>query len=64
MIEDPDIWCAAKLLVDQHGDGAPLRAAQRVDELLDGGDVTAHAVWRRTLLRSESSCPIGGRTRA
>jgi hypothetical protein len=42
MIEDPDIWRAAKLLIDQHD--APLRAAQRADQLLEGGDVTGHAV--------------------
>jgi hypothetical protein len=38
-----------ELLVDQHGNDAPLRAAQRADELLEGGDVTGHAVWRRYL---------------
>jgi len=40
-----DIWRAAKLLVDQHGADAPIRAAQRADELLAAGDVVARAVW-------------------
>jgi hypothetical protein len=36
---DPDIFRAAKLLIDQHGEDAALRAAQRADELLEEGDV-------------------------
>jgi hypothetical protein len=39
MIPDLDIYRAAKLLVDQHGEDAPIRAAERADELLQGGDV-------------------------
>ena len=34
--------------VDKDGD-APMRAAQRADELLDDGDVEGSAVWRRIL---------------
>jgi hypothetical protein len=49
MIDDPDIFCAAKLLIDQHGIDAPIRAAQRADELLDEGDVDGAMVWRRIL---------------
>ncbi len=44
-----DIWRAAKLLVDQHGADAPIRAAQRADELLAAGDIEGRAVWRRIL---------------
>jgi hypothetical protein len=53
MMDDLDIWRAAKPLVDQHGDDAPLRAVLRADELLEGGDVTGHAVWRRILAAVE-----------
>ena len=49
MIDDPDIFRAAKLLIDQHGADAPLRAAERADELLDDGDVEGSGVWRRIL---------------
>jgi hypothetical protein len=34
VIDDPDIWRAAKLLIDQHGEDTARRAAQRADELL------------------------------
>ena len=34
MISVLDIWRAAKLLVDQHGADAPIKAAQRADEML------------------------------
>jgi len=47
VIEDPDIFRAAKLLIDKHGGDAPLRAAQRADENLDDGDVEGSGVWRR-----------------
>ncbi len=49
MIDDPDIYRAAKLMIDQHGEDAAIRAAQRADELLDDGDVEGSAVWRRIL---------------
>jgi hypothetical protein len=49
MIDDPDILRAAKLLIDQHGGDAPIRAAQRADELLDVGDMDGAMVWRRIL---------------
>jgi hypothetical protein len=49
MIEDPDIWRAAQLLVDQHGDDAALQAAHRADELLEEDDVDGSAVWHRVL---------------
>jgi hypothetical protein len=49
MIADPDIFRAAKLLIEQHGNDAPIRAAQRADELLDEGDLDGAMVWRRIL---------------
>jgi hypothetical protein len=49
VICDPDIFTAAKLLIDQHGEDAPIWAAQRADELQDKGDVDGAAVWRQIL---------------
>jgi hypothetical protein len=46
---DPDIYRAAKLLMDQHGQNAPLRAAERADQLLEAGDMIGAATWRRIL---------------
>ena len=46
MIPDLDIYRAAKLLVDQHGEDAPTRVAKRADELLEGGDTEDAAIWR------------------
>ena len=37
MIPELDIYRAAKLLIDQHGEDAPIRAAERADELLEAG---------------------------
>ena len=49
MVSRMDIWRAAKLLVDQHGADAPIKAAQRADELLAGGDMEGRSVWLRIL---------------
>ena len=49
MIDDPDIFCAAKLLIDQHGDDAPIRAVERADELEDEGKINASLVWRHII---------------
>jgi hypothetical protein len=46
-MHDPDIWRAATLLIDQHGDKAALRAAQRADQLMDEDDMDGVAVWRQ-----------------
>jgi hypothetical protein len=43
---DLDIYRAAKLLVDQHGEDAPLQAAERADELLEAGDFEGAAIWQ------------------
>ena len=47
MIEDPDVWRAAKLLIDRDGKRAALRAVQRADHLMDEGDFDGVAVWRQ-----------------
>ncbi len=49
MTSDPDIFRAAKLLIDQHGKDAPLRASERADQLLEAGDMIGAVTWRRIL---------------
>jgi hypothetical protein len=49
MMDDPDIFRGAKLLMDPHGDDAPIGAATRTDVLLDEGDVDGAVTWRRIL---------------
>ena len=49
MIPNLEIYRAAKLLVDQHGQDAPIRAAERADELLETGDFEGAAIWRSIL---------------
>jgi hypothetical protein len=50
VIPDLDIYRGAKLLVDQHGEGAQIRAAERADELLEAGDLEGAAIWRSILM--------------
>jgi hypothetical protein len=45
MIHERDVWQAAKMLIDQHGDGATVQAAKRIDEMCDVGDLDGQAVW-------------------
>ena len=49
MIPDLDIYRAAKLLIGQHDQEAPIRAAERADDLLEAGDIEGAAIWRAIL---------------
>jgi hypothetical protein len=53
LIPDLDIYRVAKLLVDQHGEDAPIRAAERSDQLLEDGDIDGAAIWRSILAAIE-----------
>ena len=39
MIADFDIYRTANVLIEQHGDEAPIHAAMRADAVLDKGDL-------------------------
>ena len=45
MIDDPDVWRAASVLIHQYGDDASSRAAQRADELIACSDADGHSIW-------------------
>jgi hypothetical protein len=47
MLDEPDIWRAANPLLKNHGDDAPLIAAQRADEMLARGDLVGQAICKR-----------------
>ncbi len=47
MISDLDIYRSANVLVQQHGEDAPLEAAMRADAMLEAGDMEGFAVWKR-----------------
>ena len=49
MISDLDIYRSAKLLIDQHGDGATIEAAMRADEFLDQGIIDGQRLWIRIM---------------
>lgn len=51
MPNEIDIYRSAKLLIDQHGEYAPIFAAMRVDELFAAGDLEGSWV-RRSVLRA------------
>ncbi|HEY8609812.1 MAG TPA: hypothetical protein VIL69_00815 [Roseomonas sp.] len=40
-----DSYRAAKILIDQHGEGAKAQASRRMQELLDQGDEAGAAAW-------------------
>jgi hypothetical protein len=47
MIPELDIWRAANLLIQQHGEDAEIVAAQRADQMLDRDDHDGQRVWLR-----------------
>ncbi len=49
MVSDLDIYRSAKLLIDQHGDEAPIHAAMRADAFLDQGNLEGERVWIRIM---------------
>jgi len=63
VISDPDIFRAAKLVIDQRGEEAATFAAVRADLLLKEGDADGAAIWRRTWRRSRSSSGGRGKTK-
>ncbi len=49
MFSDLDVYRTAKLLVDKHGDEAPIHAAMKADAMLERGDMDGRAVWLRVV---------------
>ena len=49
MTSDLDIYRSAKLLIDQHGEDAPIFAAMQADKCLEGGDLDGKAVWMEVI---------------
>ncbi len=50
MTDQNDIYRSAKLLIDQYGSvEAEIHAAQRVDAMLEQGDMDGRRVWVRIL---------------
>ena len=47
MLSDLEIYRAAQVTIQEHGDSAGLHAAQRADELLAAGDMEGRRVWQR-----------------
>ena len=45
MVSELDIYRSAKLLIDQHGEDAPIFAAMQADKCHEGGYLDGKAVW-------------------
>lgn len=64
MISHLDIYRSAQVLIRQHGEGAGLHAAQRVDALAEKGDLEGERTWKRILraikeLQNQTpACPL------
>ena len=44
-MDNIDIYRSAKLLIDQHGEDAPIFAAMQADKCLEAGDLDGKATW-------------------
>ncbi len=49
MPEEIDIYRSAKLLIDQHGEDAPIFAAMQADKCFEAGGLDGKAVWMRVI---------------
>ncbi len=49
MIPDLDLYRSAQALIKRHGEDAPIHAAMRADAMLEKGDLSGVAVWKRVL---------------
>ena len=49
MTSNLDIFRSARVLLDQHGEDAPIEAAMKADAMLEKGDLDGYAVWKRIL---------------
>ena len=47
MIDDPDIYRAAKVVIERHGDAASRYVLGRVKVHMQAGDILGCATWRR-----------------
>ena len=47
MTDDIDIYRTANVLVELHGEDAPIQAAMKADALLEAGDIDGVAAWKR-----------------
>ena len=66
MTDDIDIYRAAKLLIDKHGDEADIIAIKRATNMFDDDDVDGHAVWKRitnAIKETERETPRPGEQR-
>ncbi len=61
IVGDRDIYRAAKLLVDRHGEDAPIHAAKQADELMGEGDIEGRAVWLRVKSAAEELLRVEAR---
>jgi hypothetical protein len=44
---EKDIWTAAGLLIQEHGEHAAIIAAQKADAFLESGNLDAQRIWMR-----------------
>ena len=47
MVSDLDIYRSARLLIERHGEDAPIEAAMNADKFLAAGDLDGAATWQR-----------------
>ena len=47
MTSDIDIFRSARVLINQHGEDAPIHAAMKADKFLAAGDLDGAATWQR-----------------
>lgn len=52
-VVDLDVYRSANVLIQQHGDEAPIFAAMKAVEFLEAGDIDACRTWKRIIEETE-----------
>ena len=61
---DPDVYCAANVLINRYGHAAIALASARVDSALRGGDLDGSTIWGSILRAAKDLLAKAGPNRA
>ena len=62
MTRDQELWGMASMLLDRHGDGAPIIVAERIGQLASEGKAEGVALWQAVARRMDQLLARPSRT--
>lgn len=62
ILSEREVWAAAGLLIEKHGDMAAIEASKKADHFLDTGDLAGQRAWLRVVRAIVSMTDATGAT--